>query len=465
MDSEKKLEVLKKYLLHNHILIVDESISSREKLTKTLVDIGCVKEHIYVCSEVKDAITICQDTNAKMIISDYKLGKTTCFDLFQQLGQLYGDEAHFIFIMLTSDLTQAKVAQAAEEEVDSFILRPYTQNILKENLKSTVAKTLHPSSFINRVRESKKLMTNKEGFEEAKSILFEAIIQNPNPSLANYYTGKIEEELSQREEALRNFQEGLEKNFIHFKCMNGLYQNFLRNNEEEKAYKVGKDLVKYYPQNIKRFNEMIKLGIKLKSYGDFRFFYTIFELMHEKERVLRDHICSALFVSAKYYLYTGNEQDAFTFFENIGKSFAGHTKFIKAIIEVLVNFGHYEPAKKYLELFPADKREDMSYQLCELLVKHQELADPEKLEKATNLIKDGAKSFTLYKKVMRRLYIQGSDNRAENYFNEALILWKDYENEIRFIKKKYQNYKAKQAELNGEEVQDSIESEVKTSAA
>src|SRR5690606_9220694 len=105
------------------------------------------------------------------------------FDLFKFIRDKYPLRKDLCLILVTSNITQAAVAKAAEEDVDSFIIKPYTIQGIKENLVATIINKIAPSPYVIKVEEGKELLKNKN-YTDAIDVLKEALKLHPKPSLA-----------------------------------------------------------------------------------------------------------------------------------------------------------------------------------------------------------------------------------------------------------------------------------------
>ncbi len=417
--------VLKNFLENRRILIVDVDHSSKNRLASSLTKIGCPKDNIFLCSDASQALDIGVKKSIGIIISSDEIGLSGPYELFKELRQKLSKMHQATCILIASNLSQSLVAKAAEEGVDSIILRPYTMNLLIDNLNDLVEKKVNPSTYLSGIKESEKLIENEE-FSKASSILFDLIAKEKNPSLAHYYSGLIKEKLGEIPEAIKHFEEASKKNKFHIKSLDALFNAYKKDGSHLKAYSMGKDLLLYFPDNVMRFNDVIRLAIITKAYDDFRFIYDSFKKLKNKDSSIVKFLCSGLFISGKFYLYKGNDSEAKKFFDMIAESFSAHSKFLKVIIETLVEFGKYNEAINYLGFFSDDKKQDLNYQVSEFLITHEIFDTEELTDRAEEFINNGAESFVLYRKLIKGLYLTGGKIRAEKHLEKAKEIWKEH---------------------------------------
>src|SRR3990167_2071696 len=124
-----------------------------------------------------------------LILSDFAIGGGSGFDLFKKVHQAFPKDKKMCCILITSNISQSAVAKAAEEDVDSFIIKPYTVQSLEQNLINTVVTKLYPSKYIETIDKGKELMLQSK-FEESLALFDEAIKLHSKPALALFYHGQ-----------------------------------------------------------------------------------------------------------------------------------------------------------------------------------------------------------------------------------------------------------------------------------
>ncbi|RZJ09472.1 MAG: response regulator [Rubrivivax sp.] len=121
-------------------LIIDSNANSRSLMSAQLRDlgVGTVKQ----TPRVKDARVMLEHHSFDIVLCDYH------FDSSDSSGQDLLDELRregllpysTVFVMVTSEATYAKVAEAAEAALDAYLIKPYTSANLAERLASARAR-------------------------------------------------------------------------------------------------------------------------------------------------------------------------------------------------------------------------------------------------------------------------------------------------------------------------------------
>lgn len=365
-----KTEVFQQFLETNEVLIVDKNPSSRNRLLKTLCDLGAKRHMIHTTSNIEEAHQVIDSKNIGIVLSDYLVGGGSGFDLFKIVREKQPRNKDLCLVLVTSNISQTAVAKAAEEDVDSFIIKPYTILSLQENLISTVANKVQPSDYIKKIEEGKVLLKDKK-FDESIGIFKEACNLHPKPALALFYMGQAEYCKSQLAEATGSYNKGLSFNNIHYKCLVGLYDLFLEEEKYIEAYAVVKKIAKYFPANPDRLSQIIRLAVRTENYQDMQSYYDIFTTLDIRVQALTNYIGAGMFISGKHALLENNMEEALKYFENIAVSCSEFTKFLRAIISLLVEKGMAQDAAKFLERFDPEVRDTEDYLISEFLITSQ----------------------------------------------------------------------------------------------
>jgi CheY-like chemotaxis protein len=117
-------------------LIIDCNASSRSLMSAQLRDLGVGT--VRQTPRVKDARVMLEHQTFDIVLCDYH------FDASDSSGQDLLDELRregllpysTVFVMVTSEATYAKVAEAAEAALDAYLIKPYTSANLAERLAS-----------------------------------------------------------------------------------------------------------------------------------------------------------------------------------------------------------------------------------------------------------------------------------------------------------------------------------------
>lgn len=363
-----KKAIFRDHVLKTDVLIVDKNPSSRSRLLKIMYDMGCNRANIHTAGSLVEAEELVKMKPIGIVLSDYFIGGGSGFDLFKMIRSAGAHNKHLTLILVTSNISQTAVAKAAEEDVDSFIIKPYTIQSIQENLISTIAAKVKPSAYILKTEEGKDLIDRKM-YKEAMQVLQEALKLHPKPALALFYIGQAQYLQSMLDNAEESYTSGLKLNNIHYKCLVGLYTMFMERQMWNEAYQVVKKIAKFFPANPDRLAEIIRLAVRTENFADMQMYYEIFTSLDERNEQTVRYIGAGMFVSAKHFLFNNNMEEAMKFFEQIIISCSEVPRFVRNVIHTLVDHQQVEQAEKYLARFGTGSHEnDADYLVSEFLV-------------------------------------------------------------------------------------------------
>jgi CheY-like chemotaxis protein len=118
-------------------LVIDINPTSRSILKGMLVDLGVPSERVKQVGRYVDARNELETTQYDIVLCDYHFNDTqqTGADLIEELRQGNNLPYATVFIMVTSEASYARVAEAAESALDCYLLKPHTHNDLANRLK------------------------------------------------------------------------------------------------------------------------------------------------------------------------------------------------------------------------------------------------------------------------------------------------------------------------------------------
>lgn len=418
--SVNELEIFCKFLNENKVLIADTSSASRSRLAATLSELGVRTSNMILASNYAEAEHQLQTAvpTPKLVLCDYHLGSQYGLDLLQsQRANSSGDET--IFVLITGNTSQSAVARAAEEDVDSFILKPYTLEVLKAGLINAVISKIRPSEYVSTVRRGKDQLF-KGSIDEAIQTFEAAMKLDPTPTLAHFYLGYAQKMKKTLEKAEESFNEGLSLNRIHYKCMVGLFDLLMEGKRHPEAYDVVKRIAQYFPANPKRLASVLRLAIMTEHFEDMEGYYRLFTQLEQRNDELVTYMCSALVVCGKYYLQTKHRQRAVEVFEKAAVSCASQIRFLKYIIETLVDKGQPEAAVPFFKRYSMSDTKSDTFKALEFLVSAKKSDLSSSVAKGQALLKEGVRDPLVYRTMIECCGKAGLDDAAQTVAGMAI---------------------------------------------
>jgi DNA-binding response OmpR family regulator len=419
-----KKEVFKKFLETNEVLIVDKNPSSRNRLFKTLIDMGAQNSMIHTAGNLTEAEWFINTKKIGVVLSDYLVGGGSGFDLFKMIREKYPENKELCLILVTSNISQTAVAKAAEEDVDSFIIKPYTIQSIQDNLISTISQKAKPSEYILKVNDAKDLI-KAEKYDEAITLLKTGMALHQKPALALFYIGQAEYLKNHVEEATFSYNNGLNFNSIHYKCLVGLYEIFFRDHKFDEAYQVVRKIAKFFPANPDRLTQIVRLAIRTGNFQDMQSYYEIYTSLDERQTILTNYLGAGMFIAGKYNLMNNDPETAIQYFDNIAVSCSEFTKFLRAVVDVLIEHKMPLDAEKYLPRFPSSTKEHEDFLVSQYLVtSHQSKDNGLIIKLGLELYNKKIRDFSCMKTLMEAMIKNGyNEDKLAPYKAEMKILF------------------------------------------
>lgn len=423
-DAEKQRKIFSKYLSDKRIVIADPNKTSRTALAHILNQMGAKAVNMVLAGTYQVAEEELKRAKPNIVISEYDLGKRCGLELLQSLRQDNPEFKKCLFVLVTGNGSQSAVARSAEEDVDTFILKPFNQDSLRANIMKTALAKINPSEYMKTIEVGKGQMSEGK-FDESIETFKSALKMDKTPSLAYFYIGQAQVLKKMLQEAEGEFSTGLNINKIHYKCMVGLYDVLASQKQHVKAYETIKRISQYFPANPQRLAAVLRLAIVTKSYEDVERYYRMFTNMENRNEELIRYICAALVVCGKYYLLSSNSTRALEVLKNAAISAGGRTKILREIITTLIEFDLVKQAEEFLKRYPADTHKQPDYLSMEMLLVDKTRPASAVLDHGRQLVSQGINDPLIYQVLIRRSAEVGFNDAAEDMVAKASNLYPD----------------------------------------
>lgn len=403
-------------------MIADTSSASRRRLAKTIVDLGGKMINIALVDSYEEAEQRITSGDPKVVLSDYYLGGRSGFDVFQKFRKQNEDAKDTLLVLITANSSQSAVARAAEEDVDTFILKPYTLDSFRATLIGSAIEKLFPNEYKRNVDKGKLLLFGGK-IDEAMQVFEQAMKMDPSPSLACYYYGQAETMRQGLEDAKGSFQKGLTFNGIHYKCLVGLYDLFMSQSQFEEAYSIVRRVAKYFPANPKRLSSVIHLAIRTGNWADMESYYELFISLDVRDPEVTRSTIAGMIVAAKYFMREKKEPKGMTLLQKAAVSCAGDRAFLRRIIEAFCEFKKLKEAEETLSRFAIDDQNGSDFKAARYAIEDVKLDAAKSAEVGANLIQQGVQVASTYDLVIRRMIEAGMKERATELATKAIQTW------------------------------------------
>ena len=405
--ADQTEQLFKAWVEKQKVLVADANAASRAGLARVMSNLGA-KTANQCTSGYDEATEQIGAQKPTVIICDYDLGPKCGLDLLQTQRKAHPESRKCLFVLVTGNTSQSAVAQAAEEDVDTYVLKPYTLGVLRNSIMKAALAKVNPTDYTKKIEEG-KVQLEAGKFDEALKIFGEAKGMDPKPALACFYLGQAGLLKQLMDPAQDNFKEGLNFNKIHYKCMVGLFELLQKKKDHIEAYEIIKRVSRYFPANPERLAAVLRLAIMTGNYDDIERYYQAFTSIDTRNEELIKYICAALVVCGKFYLQQSHTSRAMELFTKAAVTAGGgRTKFLREIILALLANNMLKDAQSYLLRFDPATHGGAEYLTMDYLIADRTLPPSAVVQKGRDLIAKGIHDPQIYLILVARSMTQAS---------------------------------------------------------
>ncbi|HTL13439.1 MAG TPA: response regulator [Bdellovibrionota bacterium] len=422
--QDPKTAAVANWLASRRILVADVGASTRTSITRVLQDLGARSGHLKTVNGFAAAVEALADHRPHVVVCDYHLGGNCGLRLAPLLRRLHLEDRDRLFVLVTINSSQSAVAEAAEEEVDRYVLKPFTHESLRDYLFQAVLAKLQPGPYLGRIERGKSLMAKGE-MDHATLLFTEATVYSEKPSLAYYYLGKAYQAQGLVKDAEENFRAGLVFNDIHYRCLSGLFE-LLRSQERcEEAHEVMRVLLERFPVSPGRLDAAVGLALETGQYEHVHRYFEVYTSLEYRPATLAQRVSRALVEGGRHFLTHSKFQEAVEAFQRASITGNKHGKVLRRIITSLVEHGRHQEAEHFLKDFAPEHQKGVDYLSMDLLVSSAVGALSRTIDQGRKLLRSGVHDPDVYETLIRTSLKAGLRESAEGLVYDAVRLWPD----------------------------------------
>jgi two-component system chemotaxis response regulator CheY len=406
------------YVTDRRILVADPSSGSRTSVVRILRELGAKASNLTTSPSFDGAIADLDSMKPNIVITDYNLGKQGGLRLMQRLRKHYPNPRDTLFILVTSNCRESSIAEAAEEDVDGYILKPFSVEIFRDNfLKAAYAK-INPSSYQLQIQEGKAALLAQNA--EKAEIFFEtALTLVERPILAHYYHGQSCVMSKKYPRAEKSYLQGLALNELHYRCLRGMLELHVLRGETSQAYPIARMIVEHYPISPGLLGQVLRLAVKTGGFEDIDDYYLVYTHLDERSPELVKVMGAALIVAGRFHLGKRHLPRAVELFKRALITTARGPGTFREIVNALLKANQPGLANQFLKEYPPADRGSRDYQVLDLQILNALGTRSQVINIARDLITQGAQEIEVYEIVIKRSLEAGYKDSAEDYAHQA----------------------------------------------
>jgi len=319
------------------ILVVDDAESMYHSIRSILKILGFGKQYLYA-ENGEAALTVLKQRVVDIALVDNNMPVMTGEELLAVMRQT-PEYSNIPVIMITGNAHQEFVANAAESEIDAYILKPVTVKLLNEKLVQVVKQANNPCPMTIHLRNAVRKANTGDldgAIEDARL----ANSANPRASRPLRELGIYHYQKDNMEKAEEYFLAAVKLNRVDVVAFQHLGDLYLKRGDVDKAMKYLGQAMQISPRNLDRGVNLGKILLKKGKTDKARVVYNkVFHLAKEphalKEKVANlciEYKATAYAMKLLKELIAGDPKRPDLLFK-LGKLFENKGEYAKALIQ------------------------------------------------------------------------------------------------------------------------------------
>lgn len=409
-------------------LIVEPSKSFLASIQACVKSLNIESLEIVVVSKYEEAKKIIQEKKPKLLITEYDVEGYNGLSLVEMQQAIYSDDAR-ICVVVSKNSNDSVVAEAAEEQVDSFLLKPFSPDDFQKKLKRVIDVKVSPSAYTLKIREGRELILAKE-FEQAIVVLKEAKTLNDKPSLACFYLGDSFRNVNEKQKALKEFEEGRSYQPFHYKCLIGQFEILVENKDYPAAFALIPILMQNFPLTPRRLTQFFIASVFSHHFDFLPACYLHLLKLDKRSAELTQVATAAFFTGGKWFLQNDEVSKAIDLFEKGMVVMAKDIVYLGKVAHELIKTKHPQEAVRFLEhAQPADVGTP-DYNRLAFMVERYTMSPVEYLEKSRKFGLSGDADLESYRLLVKLFAENNNSTFAEAMISKAVASYPEARNEL-----------------------------------
>ena len=232
-------------------LIVDDMDNMRRSIRAMLKLVG-LGRHYQEAANGKEAWKLLNTEGVVVdfVISDWNMPKTNGTELLSLIraSKRWKDVP---FLMITAESNQSIVAEAAENDVDAYLTKPFVTATLELKIKELLELVVHPSPLSQLLKKAEEY-SEKNQLDQAIECISLAVKANQRSSRPLRELGRLYVKKGDLAQAVVCFQRATEINRLDLPSFQYLGQIFLKQGDTDKALAYFTKAMELSPRNTDR---------------------------------------------------------------------------------------------------------------------------------------------------------------------------------------------------------------------
>ena len=409
---------IENFLKDQRALIAEPSSAFAISIRACLIGLGMNPDNIMVSHKFADCRDYLKEKKPKILVTEYKIEDFFGLELVDIQGSLH-DEISRIAIVVTKNPEDSTVAEAAEEQVDAFLLKPFSSEDFRQKIMSVLEKKANPSPYMIAIKQAKDLLQAKH-IKEALEQFIGAKKLSEQPTLACYYAAQCLKLNGKIAAALEQLREGRRYQTLNYNCLTGEFDILMSEKKYAEAYELVGPLKDNFPLTPRQLSQVFMASIFTYNFADVALHYALFlRLEHRSAEVIKV-TSMALFTAGRYYLEKKDLAQASDLFDKGHLTTGRDLAFLEQIIDELLKVGETDAAQRFLAKAPQSAVGSAEHNRLVFKVDQMTLPPNQLIERGRQIVMSGNGTPEIYKIVVRLMADEGKITLAEAVISRAV---------------------------------------------
>ncbi len=310
------------------VLIVDD-MENMCKSIRNMMKILKFGNSYTLCYSGEQALKKMKEYSFDIAIIDWNMPKMKGIELLEHI-RADKNLRDMPVIMITAESNKEIVAEAAESDIDAYILKPLTVKALENKIISVINRYNNPPEFIKLLKTARDLAESGD-IEKAILATKKAVKAEPKSSRPIRTLGSLFYKKNDFKNAEKCFIKAASMNRLDVFAYHHLGEIYLKKNDMEKAGQFFEKAMKISPRHSERALNFAKILLENKNIKKAKpLFNKVFELLEDPCKVMEE--------VAFLYLKHNYHEEALELLEKIEKTIPEKNNILFTIASIYNNF-------------------------------------------------------------------------------------------------------------------------------
>jgi two-component system chemotaxis response regulator CheY len=230
------------------ILIVDDMMNMRRTLNNMLRYIGYTFIEEAIDGDI--ALQMMKKNPPDLVITDWNMPRMPGIELVRKARE-NEQFSNTPFLMVTAEVQESHIVQAAESDIDGYIIKPFVAKTLQTKIDTILGKRKSPTELDQLIKKGINLRNEKK-YENAIATFKEALKVVNKSARIWHLIGETFQLKGDLKKAEKFFQEAVKNNPLYVKVHHSLGDLYQKTGEDEKAFVALEKAIKISPNNVFR---------------------------------------------------------------------------------------------------------------------------------------------------------------------------------------------------------------------